>query len=91
MGEIQGAGKATILRKITFPLVLPAMLSAVILTFSKAIGTFGVINYLGSKVNFVTLSSQLYMNSKSQNTQTAFAMALIMICIARSRYSSTRS
>ena len=49
------------------------MLSAVILTFSKAIGTFGVINYLGSKVNFVTLSSQLYMNSKSQNTQTAFA------------------
>ena len=82
MGEIQGAGKATILRKITFPLVLPAMLSAVILTFSKAIGTFGVINYLGSKVNFVTLSSQLYMSSKSQNTQTAFAMALIMICIA---------
>ncbi|WP_283674077.1 ABC transporter permease [Butyricicoccus sp. Marseille-Q5471] len=82
MGEIQGAGKAMILRKITFPLVLPAMLSAVILTFSKAIGTFGVINYLGSKVNFVTLSSQLYMNSKSQNTQTAFAMALIMICIA---------
>ena len=82
MGEIQGAGKATILRKITFPLVLPAMLSAVILTFSKAIGTFGVINYLGSKVNFVTLSSQLYMNSKSQNTQTAFAMALIMICLA---------
>ena len=82
MGEIQGAGKATILRKITFPLVLPAMLSAVILTFSKAIGTFGVINYLGSKVNFVTLSSQLYMNSKSQNTQTAFAMALLLIAIA---------
>ena len=82
MGEIQGAGKATILRKITLPLVLPSMLSAIILTFSKAIGTFGVINYLGSKVNFVTLSSQLYMNSKSQNTQTAFAMALIMICLA---------
>ena len=82
MGEIQGAGKAMILRRITLPLVLPAMLSAVILTFSKAIGTFGVINYLGSKVNFVTLSSQLYMNSKSQNTQTAFAMALIMIAIA---------
>lgn len=82
MGEIQGAGKAMILRKITLPLVLPAMLSAVILTFSKAIGTFGVINYLGSKVNFVTLSSQLYMNSKSQNTQTAFAMALLLIAIA---------
>ncbi|HHX37536.1 MAG TPA: iron ABC transporter permease, partial [Clostridiaceae bacterium] len=82
MGAIQGASKSMILRKITFPLILPAMLSAVILTFSKAIGTFGVINYLGSKVNFVTLSSQLYMNSKSQNTATAFAMAIIMISIS---------
>lgn len=82
MGEIQGADKARILRNITLPLVLPAMLSAIILTFSKAIGTFGVINYLGSKVNFVTLSSQLYSNNKSQNTQTAFAMAIIMIAIA---------
>ena len=82
MGEIQGAGKAMILRKITLPLVLPAILSAVILTFSKAIGTFGTINYLGSPVQYYTLSSQLYMNSKSQNTQTAFAMALVMICIA---------
>ncbi len=51
------------------------MLSAVILTFSKAIGTFGTINYLGSPVSFRTLSSELYSNSKSQNTQTAFAMA----------------
>ena len=82
MGEIQGASKSLILRKITLPLVLPAMLSAVILTFSKAIGTFGVINYLGSPVSFRTLSSELYSNSKSQNTQTAFAMAILMICIA---------
>ncbi|MEG2175949.1 MAG: iron ABC transporter permease [Oscillibacter sp.] len=82
MGEVQGAGKAMILRRITLPLVLPAMLSAVILTFSKAIGTFGVVNYLGTKVNFYTLSSQLYMNNKSRNTETAFAMAIIMIAIA---------
>ena len=82
MGEIQGASKTLILRKITLPLVLPAMLSAVILTFSKAIGTFGTINYLGAPVSFRTLSSELYSNSKSQNTQTAFAMAILMICIA---------
>ena len=82
MGEIQGASKPLILRKITLPLVLPAMLSAVILTLSKAIGTFGTINYLGSPVSFRTLSSELYSNSKSQNTQTAFAMAILMICIA---------
>ena len=62
MGEIQGAGKAMILRKITLPLVLPAILSAVILTFSKAI--------------------QLYMNINSRDTQTGFAMAILMIIIA---------
>jgi len=35
MGEIVGASKGLMLRKITFPLVLPAILSSVILTFSK--------------------------------------------------------
>lgn len=82
MGEIQGAGKAMILRKITLPLVLPAILSAVILTFSKAIGTFGTINYLGSPVQYYTLSSQLYKNINSRDTQTGFAMAILMIIIA---------
>ena len=82
MGEIQGAGKAMILRKITLPLVLPAILAAVILTFSKAIGTFGTINYLGSPVQYYTLSSQLYMNINSRDTQTGFAMAILMIIIA---------
>ena len=82
MGEIQGAGKAMILRKITLPLVLPAILSAVILTSSKAIGTFGTINYLGSPVQYYTLSSQLYMNINSRDTQTGFAMAILMIIIA---------
>lgn len=82
MGEIQGASKALILRRITLPLVLPAMLSAIILTFSKAIGTFGVVNYLGSPAGFRTLSSELYSNNHSQNTQTAFAMAILMILIA---------
>ena len=82
MGEIQGAGKAMILRRITLPLVLPAILSAVILTFSKAIGTFGTINYLGSPVQYYTLSSQLYMNINSRDTQTGFAMAILMIIIA---------
>ena len=82
-GEIQGAGKAMILRRITLPLVLPAILSAVILTFSKAIGTFGTINYLGSPVCSTTpCPSQLYRNINSQNTQTGFAMAILMIIIA---------
>lgn len=82
MGEIQGANRGIILRKITLPIIMPAVLSSVILTFSNAIGTFSVVNYLGGKVGFTTLSTMLYSNSRSQNTQTAFAMAIIMIAIA---------
>ena len=54
MGEIVGASKAKILRKITFPLILPAVLSSFILTFSKSIGTFGVPAFLGMKINYYT-------------------------------------
>ncbi len=46
MGEIAGASKREILSRITFPLVLPAILSAFILTFSKSMGTFGVPAFL---------------------------------------------
>ena len=53
MGEILGASKARILTKITFPLVMPAILSAVIMTFSKAMGTFGVPSVLGDRKSVV--------------------------------------
>ena len=40
-GEVSRGGAVPILRRITFPLVLPALISAFILTFSRAVGTFG--------------------------------------------------
>ncbi len=82
MGEIQGANKKDILTRITLPLVLPAILSAFILTFSKAMGTFGVPAFLGMKVNFYTISTMLYSTVKQRNTTTGFAIAMILISIA---------
>ena len=82
MGEIIGAGKARILRRITFPLILPAILSSFILTFSKTMGTFGVPAFLGMKVNFNTISTMLYSNVKQRNTTIGFAIAMILIVIA---------
>lgn len=82
MGEIAGASKRRILGKITFPLVLPAILSSFILTFSKAMGTFGVPAFLGMKVNFNTISTMLYSNVKQRNTTIGFAIAMILITIA---------
>lgn len=82
MGEIIGAGKVRILREITFPLVLPAVLSSFILTFSKSIGTFGVPAFLGMKTNFYTLSTMLYASIKQRNTNIGFAMSLVLILFA---------
>ncbi len=81
MGEIVGAGKLRILRKITFPLVLPAILSALILTFSKSMGTFGVPSFLGLKINYYTISTSLHATVQRQKG-TSFAISLVLIAIA---------
>ncbi|MDR2478091.1 MAG: iron ABC transporter permease [Treponema sp.] len=82
MGEITGASKPQILRKITMPLVLPAILSSLILTFSKAMGTFGVPAFLGMKVNFNTISTTLYQTIRNRESTTGYAVALILISIS---------
>ncbi len=82
MGEIAGASKMKILLRITFPLVLPAILSAFILTFSKAMGTFAVPSFLGLKVGYYTISTMLYSSVKQGNANTGYAIAMVLIVIA---------
>ena len=82
MGEILGAGKARILAKITFPLVMPAILSAVIMTFSKAMGTFGVPSVLGLKIGYYTVSTTMYNSIQNGQNQVGYVISLILILIA---------
>lgn len=82
MGEILGAGKAKILTKITFPLVMPAILSAVIMTFSKTMGTFGVPSMLGLKIGYYTVSTTMYNSIENGQNRVAFVISLILIIIA---------
>ena len=82
MGEIIGAPRTLMLRKITFPLVLPSILSSFILIFSKAMGTFGVPAFLGMKVSYYTISTMLYSSIKQQQTAVAYTISLILIAIA---------
>ena len=81
MGEVVGASLWRIVRKITLPLVMPAILSAFILTFSKTMGTFGVPSFLGLKVNYYTISTSLYASVQNQKG-TSFAISLVLIVIA---------
>ena len=82
MGEIAGASRFQILKRITFPLVLPAILSSFILTFSRAIGTFGVPAFLGLKTNYYTISTMLYSSVRSRRTVQAYILSIVLIAIA---------
>ena len=82
MGEIIGAPRRKMLSKITFPLVLPSILSSFILIFSKSMGTFGVPAFLGMKVSYYTISTMLYSSIKQQQTAVAYTISLILISIA---------
>ena len=82
MGEIIGAPRRMMLSKITFPLVLPSILSSFILIFSKSMGTFGVPAFLGMKVSYYTISTMLYSSIKQQQTAVAYTIRLILISIA---------
>ena len=82
MGELIGATKWQILRKITLPLVLPAILSALILTFSKAIGTYSVPSMLGLKVGYYTISTMIHSTVNSAQAGLGYTISLTLIAIS---------
>jgi iron(III) transport system permease protein len=77
--ELAGASRARILRKITFPLVLPALLSGFIMTFSKVMGTYGGPNLLGVPVRYYTLSTMIRSNISVGAFGDAFVLAILLI------------
>ena len=81
-GELAGAGRWRIMRKITFPLVVPALASGFIMTFSKAMGTFGGPNVLGVPVGYYTLSTMLRSNTGIGNYGDGFVLAIVLILFA---------
>lgn len=81
-GELAGAGKWRIMRKITFPLVIPAIASGVIMTFSKTMGTFGGPNVLGVPVRYYTLATMLRSNTGIGNYGDGFVLAIVLILFA---------
>jgi len=78
-GELAGASRWRILRKITFPLVLPALASGFIMTFSKTMGTYGGPNVLGVPIGYYTLATMLRSNTGIGNYGDAFVTAIVLI------------
>jgi len=81
-GELMGANRWRILRKITLPLVLPALLSGFIMTFSKVMGTFGGPNILGSPVRYYVVATMIRGSLAAGDKADAFVLAIVLILFA---------
>jgi iron(III) transport system permease protein len=78
-GELAGASRTRILWKITFPLVVPALLSGFIMTFAKVMGTYGGPNVLGVPVRYYTISTMIRSNIMVGAIGDAFVLAITLI------------
>jgi len=81
-GDLMGAGRWRILRKITFPLVMPAILSGFIMTFSKVMGTFGGPNILGTPVRYYVVATMIRGSLGVGDKADAFVLAIVLILFA---------
>jgi iron(III) transport system permease protein len=77
--ELLGASRSEVLRKITFPIVLPALGSAFVLTFSKGLGAFATQAFLGLPIRYYTLSTRVYSALKNRLYGEGYVLALILI------------
>ena len=79
-----GASRLTILRRIVFPHLLPALLSGVALAFARAIGEFGAVILIAGNLPFKTEVASLYVFQRisSGDTTGAAALAVLLLVIS---------
>lgn len=82
MGEIQGANKVQILRHITLPLIMPSVLSALVMTISKSIGTYGVAANLGNRIGYYTLATKMRVFIDQGPRGVGYAMSIVLVGMA---------
>jgi iron(III) transport system permease protein len=80
--KVQGASLQKILRRITFPIVIPSILSAFILTFSRTLGTFGIPSFLGLPVRYYSLSTMIFSNIRNRQAADAYVIVFFLLIIA---------
>ena len=80
--RVLGASQKTVLRKITFPLMLPALGSAFVLIFSKGLGTFGTPAILGLPVRYYTVATRVYSLISNGTEGSAYALVIFLIAIS---------
>ena len=83
IGATLGARPTTVLRRITLPLVLPALISGAVLSFARALGEFGAtLTFAGSLQGTTrTLPLEIYLQ-REVDPDAAVALSLVLIVVA---------
>lgn len=78
-----GARPGTVLRRVTIPMMLPALASGAILSFARALGEFGAtITFAGSLEGRTrTLPLEIYLQRET-DPDAAIALSLLLIVVA---------
>jgi iron(III) transport system permease protein len=81
-GAICGLSRFKRLTLISMPLLLPALGSAIVLTFIRILGTFGTPALLGLPVRFYTFSTRIYTSLNARNAGDGYVLALVLVVMA---------
>jgi len=81
-GAIAGMSRFRQFVSITIPLVVPAVGSAVVMTFIRVIGSFGTPAVLGMPIRYFVLPTQIYAAIGSRNVGDGYLLALVLVLLA---------
>ena len=78
-----GAKPATVLRRVTLPLVLPGLASGAVLSFARSLGEFGAtLTFAGSLQGVTrTLPLEIYLQRET-DADSAVALSLVLVAVA---------
>ena len=78
-----GAGPWSAFRRVTVPLLLPALGSSLVLTFARALGEFGATITFAGSLEGVTRTLPLAVYTEAQSdVDAAVAMSLLLVAVA---------
>ncbi|MFN3286400.1 MAG: ABC transporter permease, partial [bacterium] len=80
--ELTGAPLLLVWRRVLLLLVLPAVLSALVLTFSRTLGAFATPYLLGAPIRYYTLATILYAHLTTGAAAQGYVVALVLLLIS---------
>ncbi len=79
-----GAGRLTVFRRVTLPLIFPSLVAGGVLTWSRALGEFGATITFAGDMPGVTQTAPLaiYVSQSSDQLDEAIALSLVLVVVS---------